>query len=227
MLHYYRDFMPTAPDELTAYAGLISMPDGTPAVGVMACCCGDLTEGERVLKPPRAFGSPVFDAIQPMPFPVMQKFVDEMSPDGTHNYWRSTFIRGLSDEVIDLIIEHGSHMESRLSRIVVQFFGGAAGRVGPADTAFSQRQSEYNVGIETQWTDATESEKHIGWARASFKQWLSGEFLGDESRELVAQSPVPGSPGARKRLPNPSGVPMRTVPLIVCPSLLAAAFAEA
>jgi hypothetical protein len=36
MLRYYRDFMPAAPDELTAYAGLISMPDGTPAVGVMA-----------------------------------------------------------------------------------------------------------------------------------------------------------------------------------------------
>jgi FAD/FMN-containing dehydrogenase len=88
MLRYYRDFMPAAPDELTAYAGLISMPDGTPAVGVMACYCGDLAEGERVLKPLRAFGLPVFDAIQPMPFPVMQKLVDEMSPDGTHNYWR-------------------------------------------------------------------------------------------------------------------------------------------
>ena len=108
MLHYYRDFMPAAPDELTAYAGLISMPDDTPAVGVMACYCGDLTEGERVLKPLRAFGSPVFDAIQPMPFPTMQKLVDEMSPDSTHNYWRSTFIRDLSDEVIDLLIEQGN-----------------------------------------------------------------------------------------------------------------------
>jgi hypothetical protein len=71
--------------------------------------------------------------------------------------------RRLSDEVINLIIEHGNRMESRLSRIVIQFFGGAAGRVGPADTAFAQRQAEYNVGIETQWTDAAESEKHIGW----------------------------------------------------------------
>src|SRR5689334_25423923 len=61
-----------------------------------------------------------------MPFPMMQKLVDEMSPDGTHNYWRSTFIRALSDEVIDLIIEHGNRMEPRLSRIVIQFFGGAA-----------------------------------------------------------------------------------------------------
>jgi FAD/FMN-containing dehydrogenase len=192
MLRYYRDFMPAAPDELTAYAGLISMPDGTPAVGVMLCYFGDLAEGERVLKPLRAFGSPLFDAVRPMPFPMMQKLVDETSPDGTYNYWRSTFIRDLSDEVIDLIIEHGNRMESRLSRIVIQFFGGAAGRVGPAETGFAQRQSEYNVGIETQWTDAAESEKHIGWTRIlsdALKPYSSNgylvNFLGDESRELV------------------------------------------
>jgi len=59
MLRYYREFMPAAPDELTVYAGLISLPDGTPAVGVMAWYCGDLTEGERVLEPLRTFGSPI------------------------------------------------------------------------------------------------------------------------------------------------------------------------
>jgi hypothetical protein len=192
LLRYYRDFMPAAPDELTAYAGLISMPDGTPAVGVMACYCGDLTEGERVLKPLRAFGSPVFDAIQPMPFPTMQKLVDEMSPDSTHNYWRSTFIRDFSDEVIDLIIEHGNRMESRLSRIVIQFFGGATGRVAPPDTAFAQRQAEYNVGIETQWTDAAESEKHIGWTRTlsdALRPYSSNgyllNFIGDEEPDTI------------------------------------------
>jgi hypothetical protein len=192
MLRYYRNFMPAAPDELTAYAGLMSMPDGTPAVGVMVCYCGDLTEGERVLKPLRAFGLPIYDAIRPVPFPIMQKLVDEMSPDGTHNYWRSTFIRGLSDQVINLIIEHGNRMESRLSRIVIQFFGGAAGRVGSEETAFAQRQAEYNVGIETQWTDAAESEKHIRWTRAlsdALKPYSSNgylvNFLGDEAQELV------------------------------------------
>jgi hypothetical protein len=53
-----------------------------------------------------------------------------MSPDGTHIYWRSIFIKDLNDEIIDLLIEPGNRMESRLSRIVIQLFGGAAGRVG-------------------------------------------------------------------------------------------------
>ena len=51
MLRYYRDFMPLAPDELTAYAGLMSMPDGTPAVGVMVCYCGDLNRGRAGPQP--------------------------------------------------------------------------------------------------------------------------------------------------------------------------------
>jgi hypothetical protein len=58
---------------------------------------------------------PVFDAIQPIPFLRMQKLAGEMSPDGTHNYLRSTFIKDLSDEVVDLIIEHGSWMGSLAS----------------------------------------------------------------------------------------------------------------
>jgi hypothetical protein len=192
VIRHYRDFMPTAPDELTAYAGVISMPDGTPAVGLMVCHCGDTAEGERVLKPLRAFGSPVLDAIAPMPFPIMQGLAGGLSPDNTHNYVRSTFLRELSDEVIDVLIEHSNRMQSPLSRIVIQVFGGAAGRVGQADTAFAQRQAEYNVGIESQWLDPAESEKHIRWTRAlsdALKPHSSGgyllNFLGGEEIDAV------------------------------------------
>jgi FAD binding domain/Berberine and berberine like len=192
VLRHYRDFMTTAPDELTAYAGLVSLPDGTPVVGIMVCYCGDLTEGERALNPLRAYGSPLLDVIQPMPFPVMQKLADAGSPDGIHNYWRSTFVKELSDEVIALLIEHADRAQSPLSQVLIQTFGGAAGRVGNADTAFSQRQGEYNVGIETKWIDAAQSEQHIGWTRAlsdELKPYSSGRyllnFLGDEQPDTV------------------------------------------
>ena len=75
VLRHYRDFMATAPEELTAYAGLVTTPDGLPAVLVIACWCGDLAEGERVLAPLRAFGSPLLDTVQRLPFPAMQMAV--------------------------------------------------------------------------------------------------------------------------------------------------------
>jgi FAD/FMN-containing dehydrogenase len=192
VLQFYRGFMASAPEELTAYAGLISTPDHMPAVGVMCCYCGDVAEGERILKPLRAFGSPLFDAIQRMPYPTMQKLADEFNPDNAHNYWRSTFLKELSDEVIDLIIEHANRSESPLANTIIQLYSGAMSSVGCADTAFAHRQAGYNVGIETTWIDPAESDKHIAWARAfseALKPYSSNayllNFLGDEGPETI------------------------------------------
>jgi hypothetical protein len=192
VFRYYRDFMASAPEELTAYAGLISTPEGMPAVAVMACYCGDLAEGERVLKPLRSFGSPLLDAIQPMPFPIMQMLADEANPDNIRNYWKSTFLNELGDETIDLIVEHGNRAESPLTQVLIQLFNGQAGRVSNADTAFAQRQAGYNVGIEAKWINPAESEKHTAWARA-FSEALKPHssnayllnFLGDEDPDLI------------------------------------------
>ena len=37
MLRFYRDFLATAPEELTAYAAIVSTPDGMPAAAMIAC----------------------------------------------------------------------------------------------------------------------------------------------------------------------------------------------
>ncbi|MGH9810259.1 MAG: FAD-binding oxidoreductase, partial [Terriglobia bacterium] len=59
VIRHFRDFMATAPDELTAYAALLHGPDGSPLVGIIPCYCGDIAGGERVLQPLRKFGTPV------------------------------------------------------------------------------------------------------------------------------------------------------------------------
>ena len=192
VLHHYRSFMVAAPEELTAYAGLITTPDGQPAVAVIACYCGDLAEGERVLKPLRSFGSPLVDAIQPMQFPVMQQMIDPSFPDRTHNYWKSTFLKKLNDEVIDLVIDHANRIDTPLGGIVIEFYGGAPGRIDQADTAFAQRQSEFNIGIMSQWIDPADSQKHISWTRDAWdalQPHSSGgyllNFLSDDSPEAI------------------------------------------
>ena len=39
-----------------------------------------------------AFGPPLLDAIQPMPFPAMQTLLDGAFPDGSYNYWKASFV---------------------------------------------------------------------------------------------------------------------------------------
>jgi len=161
----YRAFMTTAPEEVTAYGGLIWTPEGAPVIAIAMCYCGDLAEGERVLKPLRGFGTPILDAVQPIPFPAMQKLFEGGFPDGTRNYWKSTFLTSLSDAALDVIIDHANRSRSPLSGIVIEFYGGAATRVSPDATAFAQRQAEYNIVISAQWIDSAENDRHIGWAR--------------------------------------------------------------
>jgi FAD/FMN-containing dehydrogenase len=180
VLRFYRDFMATAPEELTAYAALITTPDGMPAVAVIPCWCGDMAEGERVLAPLRAFGPPLLDAVQPLPFPAMQSILDGAFPSGTYNYWKASFVPKLTDAVIDLFIEHGNRMGSPLSGCLVEFYGGAPGRVGAAESAFAQRGAEFNIGMTAQWVDPAESATHIAWARAmydAFEPHSSGMHL--------------------------------------------------
>ena len=195
VLRHYRHVMQSAPDELTAYAGFITTPDGVPAVAVIACHCGEEAEAERAMRLLREFGHPLLDAIQRMPFPTMQQLLDDAFPDGTYNYWKSTFIRDLSDEVIDLLVEHASRARSPLSAVVVELYGGAADRVGDADTAFAQRRAGYDVGIMAQWTEPPETDEHTAWARGlsqALEPHSSGgyllNFLGEEGEDTVRRA---------------------------------------
>jgi hypothetical protein len=165
VIRNFRDFMETAPDDLTAYVGLLHGPDDSPIVGVIPCYCGDIKEGERVLEPLRRFGSPLMDAIQPLPFPAMQSLLVSAFPDGNQNYWKSTLQKRLPDDAIAAIVEHGNQMQSPLSFLVIERYGGAAGRVAKDATAYPHRDLHWDIIFGAQWTDATQTPMHRDWAR--------------------------------------------------------------
>ena len=192
VLRFYRDFTQSAPEELTAYVALLHTPDGIPAVAIIACYCGDLTEGEKVFRSLRTFSSPMVDMIQPMPFPQMQTLLDGAFPDSNYNYWKSTFLRELSDDALVVLVEHANRSTSPLTGVVIEYYGGAASRVGVSETAFAQRQAQYSLIFLAQWTNPGESQLHIEWARAladSIRPFSSGayylNYLGEEGEDTI------------------------------------------
>ncbi|WP_159715888.1 FAD-binding oxidoreductase [Geminicoccus flavidas] len=191
LLRHYREVMAGAPDELTAYAGFLTTPDGVPAVGLIVCHCGDPVEGQRAVDALRAFGPPMVDAVQLMPFPAMQRLLDDAFPDGTHNYWKSTFLQALTDEAIDVVVEHANRMTSPMSALVVELYSGAASRVAPDDTAFAFRHAQFNVGLMAQWQDAAESARHIAWTRQAWdalQPFSSGGYMGNFASEEAPEA---------------------------------------
>src|SRR5690606_10182241 len=115
MLNFYRDFTANAPEHVETQAGAMIGPPGTPVEGQVAgwmaiCHSGPPAEGERIVAPLKSFGPPVLDFIGPTSYSALQTmFVAGMAVT-TRNYWRSSFVRELRDEVIEALVDHSADM---------------------------------------------------------------------------------------------------------------------
>ena len=109
-LRAFDDFASSAPDEVSTVALLLTTPDGTPAVGLGACYCGPIAEGERVLKPLRTLAPPLADFIAPQPYIQMQTLFDEAWAPGRMYYNKSSVIRRLSEAAIELLLKSAHAM---------------------------------------------------------------------------------------------------------------------
>jgi FAD/FMN-containing dehydrogenase len=191
VLHFYRHFIATAPEELTTLVNFATTPEGKQIIGIAACYAGPVEQGAEVMRPLKAFGPPAMDMMGPLPYTALQQANDPRAPAGLQNYWKAAFLRDLSDEAIDAIIEYATHVTSPLSMIHLHQLGGAMNRVAADATAFGHRDSEFVVNIIGMWQEPGDNEQHIDWARglfAALQPYAHGayiNFLGDEGQERV------------------------------------------
>ena len=166
ILAAYRDFNAAAPDEMTAFAAMMTSPEGGKIIALVVCYNGPIAQGEALLKPLRESTAPIADLVGPISYEQQQTLLDDGFPFGLQNYWKSEFLKNLSDDAIDAIIERVNAVPSPLSAVVLEQFGGAYRRVGAEETAFTHRDWDYNLLIISRWNDPSESATHIEWARS-------------------------------------------------------------
>ena len=191
VLRFYRDFTREAPDELASGAVCITLPDGTPVVGIVVCYSGPLEAGERVLQPLRAFGTPLADQIGIMPYTAAQKLVDAFYPPGLQQYWKASFLQELSEAAIDTMVAYCAQRPSPLCHVVIEHtLGGAVSRVDREATAFQHRDVQYSFMSLGVCTDPAEVEQSVRWARecwAAMQPFATGgvyvNYLGREADE--------------------------------------------
>lgn len=175
VLRRWRDFERTSPEELTEGALMFHLPEdfagppelrGAPVIGVGGVYAGALDEGVKVLAPMRAFGPPLVDSFQPTPYNEAQRMADFLWPNGLHNYWKSNYLRELSDEAIDVVAEFVARVPSKRTVVILEYYGNSAfGRVPDAATAFGHRAFPFNFLVTSAWTDAAETDRNIRWTR--------------------------------------------------------------
>jgi FAD/FMN-containing dehydrogenase len=192
MLRFYRDAIAGASDDLTVFAGLVHAPDGSGVklAAMVVFHTGDPEQAERDLEPFKTWGSPVVVEVGPMPYPVMNTILDEAYPRGALNYWLSSFVSGLSDELIDITAERFAAVPSPMTVILFEHFHGAVTRVGVTDTAVPHRDEGWNLLLPSEWIDPADTEKNIAWTRETFAamkphfgsgRWLN--YLGDDQAD--------------------------------------------
>jgi FAD/FMN-containing dehydrogenase len=203
LLRFYRDWIADAPDDLMTIVIHRKAPPlpyvptelhGKPVVAVACCYAGSVEEGEKVVRPLKEFGSPVLDLCEPKPYLAHQAMFDPTFPHGRWYYFRACDVTELSDEVIDITVDHASRISSPLTAFPIWQMGGAVARVGDDETAFSGRAAGHTFNISGM-TDAAEGfAEERDWVRnfwsalEPYHTSVYTNFLMDEGEERVREA---------------------------------------
>jgi hypothetical protein len=201
VMRWYRELLPSLPEELSGWIGLITIPPAPPfpealwgrkSCVIVWCYTGPHDKADEVLEPVKAFGSPLLVGVQPMPFDVLQSAFDGLYPAGLQWYWRADFFNEISDAAIDVHLKHGALLPTGHSTMHLYPIDGAASRV-PADaTAFSYRDGGWagiiagvdpdpaNAGLISRWARDYWQELHPTSAGGAYVN-----FLMDEGQDRV------------------------------------------
>ena len=204
VLQFYRDFTANASDELAGYALVVRVPPVAPfpedlhgktAIAIVACHSGSLEDGKAELEPLQNFGNPILCAIMPMPFLGLQTSFDQGVPNGMRYYWKAHYMDNLSDEAIDVFVNHTNHLPGPLSIVGFEPLGGAINRVKADATAFPQRQASYVLGIWSGWIEPDNDDSIINWTRelhTKMKSHASGgvysNYLDQDDKDQIGAS---------------------------------------
>ena len=150
LMRWYREIQPSLPEELNGWCAVLTVPPAAPfpealwlrkACAIIWCYTGPVERADEVLAPVRAFGSPLLDAIMPMPYPVLQGIFDGLYPPGLQWYWRADFFNEISDQAIAVHQTFAEELPTPFSTMHLYPIDGAVHRVGALSTAFAYRNA--------------------------------------------------------------------------------------
>jgi FAD/FMN-containing dehydrogenase len=189
VLSFVREFAPTLSDDAGIAAALVHAPDGSgiKLAAYLLFHIGEIEQAQAELEPALSFGTPLMTQVGPMPYSVMNTLLDDAYPRGALNYWKSTFVTAIDDDLIDSLVAAYAEVPSPMTAILFEHFHGAVTRIGVDETAVPHREEGFNVLIPAEWLDADDTQANVDWTRATFslldrvragRRWLN--YLDDD-----------------------------------------------
>lgn len=174
VMRAYRDYALSAPDEVALDALMWSAGDaepyppalrGRPGLFILGAYAGPPEEGRRVLQPLLELGTPLIDLGATLPYLQAQRLFDEDYPAGQYHYWKSLYIDDVSDAALEAFVAQGLSRLSPATSVELFALGGAIASVPVDATAYGRRDAPFVLAVEANWTDPSENEAQVAWAR--------------------------------------------------------------
>jgi FAD/FMN-containing dehydrogenase len=195
VLRGWREWLPSAPDELTTVVNLTTAPPapflpeawhGKPIVAILGAFSGSVDDGIAAIAPLRKFAEPVADLFGPLPYTAMQTLIDALHPAGDGNYFKSHHMTDVPDDAIDALVRGHQAVTSPQNEIHVHDLRGAVAWQPTGGSAFPHREAPYVLNVIAKWPGGGPGPQHVDWARdvvASLEQYGDGaayvNFLSD------------------------------------------------
>lgn len=177
VLRAWRDHVTAAPREYGGFFAYQMAPPlpfipeerhGDPLCIVVTSWTGSEAEAEDVIGPIRAAGPVVAEHVEAMPYPTLQSAFDGLVPAGLRNYWKSDFVKELTDEAVEVHLEHGPRVPSPNSTVHVYAMDGAVQDVAEEETAFVHRDADFAVNIVGMWPEPEDDDACVSWVRGYY-----------------------------------------------------------
>lgn len=168
--------MREAPDTLLPMIIIYPAEDGTPTAQVQFAYAGPESEGATFAS--ELLGEPTkrHPGLRAGTYLDIQA-MNPIESFGRRNYWTSTFVRDLDDELVDLLVEVAQTFPTPVSGLLLEPLHGLARRIDPNHAAFQNRTARFHVSAIAIWEDPALDAIGTAWSKnvtARVSAWSSG-----------------------------------------------------
>lgn len=178
VLRKYREFVASAPDELSVWVVLRQAPPlpflppevhGRHICVLALCHLGSEAQGRRLVQLIEGFGRVLGQHAGMQPFVAWQQAFDPLLTPGARNYWKTHNFTELKDGVFDVMSGYARKAPSPHCEIFIGQLGGQAARVSPDATAYGNRDANFVMNVHGRWETPAEDNGGVAWAREFFQ----------------------------------------------------------
>ena len=204
ILQDWREFMPSAPNELKWNISIVLAPNdnrvpdeirGKPALSISVVWFGDDAPGHRQIDRIFSLGRQYNRKKETLSYLALQTMADADFPHGRRYYTKSGYFAQFSNRIIETMAQAAGAIPAQNTQIELAYLGGAAGRVSASETAFGDRGAPFIMNLLADWKDPAEDAANVAWVRnvfnslrPSMKPGVYVNFMSGDEQDRVPEA---------------------------------------